>query len=72
MTGPSQTARLLERASRRRDASTYAFIDYEADPNGISETVALGQVHQRAQVVAEDPCVVSVADRVSDIATGFR
>ena len=50
---PSLTALLQERANRQPDAAAYTFIDYEADPNGISETLTWGQVHQRAQVVAD-------------------
>ncbi len=66
---PSLTALLQERANRQPDAAAYTFIDYEADPNGISETLTWGQVHQRVQVVAEELLVCgSSGDRAAILA----
>jgi long-chain fatty acid adenylase/transferase FadD26 len=65
----SLTALLQERASRKPDAAAYTFIDYETDPNGVSETVSWGQVYQRAQVVAEELLLCgSGGDRVAILA----
>lgn len=69
MAGSSLMAQPQQRASRQLDDTACAFINDEADANGISETVTWGQVHQRVQVVAEGICVVSLASRVLDTAT---
>lgn len=66
---PSLTALLRDRANRQPDAVAYTFIDYEADPNGISDTLTWGQVHQRVQVVAEELSVCgSSGDRAAILA----
>lgn len=66
---PSLTALLRDRANRQADCAAYTFIDYEADPNGISETLTWGQVYQRAQVVAEELLVCgSSGDRAAILA----
>jgi long-chain fatty acid adenylase/transferase FadD26 len=70
----SLTALLQERARRQPDAAAYTFIDYETDPNGISETLTWGQAHQRAQVVAEELLVCGPSgDRAAILAPqGFE
>lgn len=45
---------LQERACREPDAAAYSFVDYDADPAGITETLTWGQVYRRAQVIAEE------------------
>jgi long-chain fatty acid adenylase/transferase FadD26 len=48
------TSLLAERASQHPDAAAYTFIDYDADANGTTETLTWGQVHRRAQIVAQE------------------
>ncbi|MHA7649726.1 AMP-binding protein [Mycobacterium sp. ML4] len=50
----SLTGLLKQLADRHPDRLAYTFIDYEADPTGISESLTWGQVYQRAQVVAQE------------------
>jgi hypothetical protein len=45
----SLTALLQERATRQPDATAYTFIDYELDPNGLSQSLTWAQLHRRAQ-----------------------
>ncbi len=66
---PSLPALLQDRANRQPDAVAYTFIDYEADPNGTSETLTWGQVHQRVQAIAEELLVRgSSGDRAAILA----
>lgn len=45
---------LLERkAQQQPDEVAYTFIDYEADPAGVTETLTWSEVQQRVEVVAE-------------------
>jgi long chain fatty acid CoA FadD26 len=48
----SITSILALRARQQPDESAYTFIDYEADPAGLAETLTWSELHQRAQVVA--------------------
>jgi long-chain fatty acid adenylase/transferase FadD26 len=54
MTELSLTALLHDRATRQPDATAYTFIDYAADPNGFSESLTWAQLHNRAQILAEE------------------
>ncbi|KZS64924.1 acyl-CoA synthetase [Mycobacterium kansasii] len=66
---PSLTELLQEIANQHPDRDAYTFIDYETDPNGISETLTWGEVHQRAQVVAEELLICgSSGDRAAILA----
>src|ERR1700737_1912452 len=69
MAESSLAALLQDRASCQRDAAAYTFIDYEIDPKGVAETLTWGQVHQRAQAVAEELMVRgSAGDRAAILA----
>jgi long chain fatty acid CoA FadD26 len=50
----SLTSLLRERAARQPDVTAYTYLDYEADPNGFAERLTWGQLHHRAQIVAEE------------------
>lgn len=50
----SLSSLLQERAERQPDAAAYTFLDYDADPNGVTETLSWAQVHQRARAIAEE------------------
>lgn len=54
MTESSLTALLQERALHQPDEPAYTFIDYDVDPNGYAETLTWAQLHNRAQVLAEE------------------
>lgn len=46
---------LLERkAQQQPDALAYTFVDYDADPNGVAESLTWSELHDRVQVVAEE------------------
>ena len=62
-------AALREQARQQPDAPAYTFIDYEVDPAGYSQSLTWSQVHQRAQVVAEELASCgSPGDRVAILA----
>lgn len=44
---------LADRARQQPDDIAYTFVDYEADPAGISESLTWSEVHERVQIVAE-------------------
>lgn len=46
-------ALLARKAQQQPDDLAYTFIDYEADPAGVSETLTWSELHDRIQVVAE-------------------
>jgi long-chain fatty acid adenylase/transferase FadD26 len=54
MAESSLTALLQERARRQPDDPAYTFIDYEVDPNGFADSVTWSQLHNRAQVLADE------------------
>lgn len=69
MTEPSLTALLLERAQRQPDDPAYTFVDYDVDPNGYAETLTWAQLHNRAQVLAEELTLFgAVGDRAAILA----
>ena len=60
---------LEDRAQQQPDDIAYTFIDYEVDPAGFAESLTWSQVHQRAQVVAEELSRCgSVGDRAAILA----
>jgi long chain fatty acid CoA FadD26 len=60
---------LEDRARQQPDDIAYTFIDYEVDPAGFPESLTWSQVHQRAQVVAEELLRCgSVGDRAAILA----
>ena len=60
---------LREQARQHPDARAFTFIDYEVDSGGFAETLTWSQVHQRAQVVAEELLLCgSVGDRAAILA----
>lgn len=64
MTEASIPAVLADRAQRQPDDVAYTFVDYEADPAGITESLTWSEVHERVQVVAEKLASIgSVGDR---------
>jgi long chain fatty acid CoA FadD26 len=66
---PSIPALLEDRAQQQPDDIAYTFIDYEVDPAGFPESLTWSQVHQRAQVVAEELLRCgSVGDRAAILA----
>ena len=68
-TESSLPALLQERASQQPDATAYTFIDYEADPAGIEESITWSEAHRRALVVAEELMLHgSVGDRAAVVA----
>ena len=52
-TDASIPAVLADRARQQPDDIAYTFVDYEADPAGVSESLTWSEVHERAQIVAE-------------------
>ncbi|MDW5609953.1 MULTISPECIES: AMP-binding protein [Mycolicibacterium] len=44
---------LADRAQQQPNDIAYTFVDYEADPAGISESLTWSEVHERVQIVAE-------------------
>jgi long chain fatty acid CoA FadD26 len=54
MAESSLTALLHEQARRQPDDTAYTFIDYGVDPNGFADRLTWSQVHNRAQVLAEE------------------
>ncbi|VBA61057.1 AMP-binding protein [Mycobacterium attenuatum] len=70
MARPASLSELLQdRASRQPEDVAYNFIDYEADPTGISETLTWSQVYQRVQVIAEELSTCgSIGDRAAIVA----
>lgn len=46
-------AALADRAKKQPHDTAYTFIDYEADPAGISESLTWSELHDRVQIVAE-------------------
>lgn len=44
---------LAGRARQQPDDIAYTFVDYEADPAGVSESLTWSEVHERVQIVAE-------------------
>ena len=60
---------LAERARQQPDDIAYTFIDYEVDPAGFAESLTWSQVHQRAQIVADELLLCgSVGDRAAIVA----
>ena len=56
---------LADRAQKQPDDTAYTFVDYEADPAGIAESLTWSEVHERALIVAEKLTkVCSPGDRV--------
>ncbi|GFM19839.1 MULTISPECIES: AMP-binding protein [Mycobacteriaceae] len=53
MTEASIPAVLADRAERQPDDVAYTFVDYEADPSGVTESLTWSEVYERVQVVAE-------------------
>ncbi|WP_347221133.1 glycoside hydrolase family 3 N-terminal domain-containing protein [Mycolicibacterium poriferae] len=53
MTEASIPAVLADRAERQPDDVAYTFVDYEADPAGVAESLTWSEVYERVQVVAE-------------------
>ncbi|PRC45207.1 acyl-CoA synthetase, partial [Mycobacterium sp. ITM-2017-0098] len=56
MMAPSEAtipAVLADRAQKQPDDTAYTFVDYEADPAGIEESLTWSEVHERVLVVAE-------------------
>jgi long chain fatty acid CoA FadD26 len=69
MNEPSLAALLQDRARHQRDIAAYTFIDYEVDPSGFAETLTWGQLHQRAEAVAEELRVCgAIGDRAAILA----
>ncbi|MCV7418914.1 AMP-binding protein [Mycolicibacterium litorale] len=69
MTNSSMTALLAERARRQPDDCAYTFIDYDVDPNGYTESLTWAQLHNRAQVLAEELTLFGAAgDRAAILA----
>ena len=54
MAAPEATipAVLADRAQQQPDDIAYTFVDYEADPAGVSESLTWSEIHERVQVVA--------------------
>ncbi|MGD9619483.1 MAG: AMP-binding protein [Mycolicibacterium sp.] len=46
-------ATLADRARQQPDEIAYTFIDYDADPAGVAESLTWSEVHHRVQAVAE-------------------
>ncbi len=60
---------LRERARQEPDTPAFTFIDYDVDPAGCSETLTWSEVHQRAQVVAQEVASCgSPGDRIAILA----
>ncbi|MGE2716623.1 AMP-binding protein [Mycolicibacterium litorale] len=69
MTKSSMTALLAERARRQPDDPAYTFVDYDVDPAGYAETLTWAQLHNRAQVLAEELTLFAAAgDRAAILA----
>lgn len=52
MSEASIPAVLADRALRQPDDIAYTFVDYEADPAGVSESLTWAEVHERVLIVA--------------------
>ncbi|MFS0896203.1 AMP-binding protein [Mycolicibacterium litorale] len=69
MSETSLTALLHERALRQPTDAAYTFIDYDVDPNGYAESLTWAQLHNRAQVLAEELTLFGAAgDRAAILA----
>ncbi|MBB2992922.1 long chain fatty acid CoA FadD26 [Mycolicibacterium iranicum] len=44
---------LADRAQKQPDDTAYTFVDYEADPAGVTDSLTWSEVHERVLVVAE-------------------
>ncbi|MGB0970808.1 MAG: AMP-binding protein [Mycobacterium sp.] len=53
LTELSIPAALAERARQQPDDIAFTFVDYEADPAGVTESLTWSELHERVQVVAE-------------------
>lgn len=69
MTESSLTALLQQRALRQPHDPAYTFIDYDVDPAGYAESLTWAELHNRAQVLAEELTLFGAAgDRAAILA----
>jgi len=52
LTEASIPAVLADRAEKQPDDIAYTFVDYEADPAGVTDSLTWSEVHERVQIVA--------------------